>query len=343
VNLSDLGREKAPKQATTFWAISALPQWIDDFLADEPSPPGPDGRPGRVMGSLFWAEIRPQRPGTADPFHHPRWGAIPAGRMPLRRGGRQKPRRSGFRFREPSEMPGAGLELLQGKASKLGVDRARKADPATTACPKPRLASGPRVWSGWHPPPALDVSDGLIADLGHIAESVGRPYRSSMRPACAPVGGTGESSGGRGNACGAARRDLPAMITSWPFTAPPRGASGCRGCPRGAGGCRGHRNRTRSEGRCGGRFDRWGPGRGDRRGPSRIHPLLTPLPVRKALGSSLAVSPHEKPIRYMETGSPGGLSLMVSPVERAAGAEPPRLRTKPVTNVELPGIPLPPC
>ena len=64
----------------------------------------------------------------------------------------------------------AGLALLQGSRSKLRP-AARAALIARYRVPEPRVALGPRLIG--LASASLDVSDGLIADLGHIAEVSG--------------------------------------------------------------------------------------------------------------------------------------------------------------------------
>jgi thiamine-monophosphate kinase len=94
-------------------------------------------------------------------------GSIPAGRM-LRRAG-ARPGDVVFVSGTIGDA-GAGLEVLQGKTSALSAD-ARKYLIQRYRLPEPRLALG-RALVGIASA-ALDVSDGLIADLGHIAEVSG--------------------------------------------------------------------------------------------------------------------------------------------------------------------------
>jgi thiamine-monophosphate kinase len=94
-------------------------------------------------------------------------GSIPAGHM-LRRAG-AKPGDLVFVSGTIGDA-GAGLEMLQDKTSKLSAE-ARENLIRRYRLPEPRLALG-RALIGVASA-ALDVSDGLIADLGHIAEVSG--------------------------------------------------------------------------------------------------------------------------------------------------------------------------
>ena len=94
-------------------------------------------------------------------------GSIPVGRMMRRKGA--KPGDLVFVSGTIGDA-GAGLEMLQSTASKLSAE-AREKLIRRYRLPEPRLALG-RGLIGIASA-ALDVSDGLIADLGHIAEVSG--------------------------------------------------------------------------------------------------------------------------------------------------------------------------
>jgi thiamine-monophosphate kinase len=86
---------------------------------------------------------------------------------------------------------GAGLAVLKGEGKKLrSTDRARLI--ARYRVPDPRVKLGPRLIGVASA--SLDVSDGLIADLGHIAEVSGvrivvEAERVPLSPACAALWG----------------------------------------------------------------------------------------------------------------------------------------------------------
>lgn len=65
-----------------------------------------------------------------------------------------------------------GLKVLQGELQTLSKDH-RDALAARYRLPRPRLALGRRLLESGLASAALDVSDGLVADLGHIAEESG--------------------------------------------------------------------------------------------------------------------------------------------------------------------------
>jgi thiamine-monophosphate kinase len=88
---------------------------------------------------------------------------------------------------------GAGLAILKGEGKKLGAaDRAALI--ARYRLPEPRVSLGPRLIG--LASASLDISDGLIADLNHIAE-VSRvriaidAERVPLSPACAALWGKG--------------------------------------------------------------------------------------------------------------------------------------------------------
>jgi len=62
-----------------------------------------------------------------------------------------------------------GLKVLKGELFELGADH-RNALQNRYQLPQPRVALGPALLAGGKVTAALDVSDGLIADAGHIAE-----------------------------------------------------------------------------------------------------------------------------------------------------------------------------
>lgn len=100
-------------------------------------------------------------------------GSVPSGRC-LRR---STARAGDLLFVSGSIGDGAlGLAVLRGELSGLSPEHA--ADLADRyRLPRPRLALGQRLLAGGLASAALDVSDGLVADLGHIAETSGLAAR----------------------------------------------------------------------------------------------------------------------------------------------------------------------
>jgi len=162
VNLSDLAAKGA--QARNYLLTLCLPNWIDNaWLTDFAA--GLEDDQARYGVSLLGGDTT-STPGPLT-LSITALGSVPLGRM-LRRTG-AKPGDLVFVSGTIGDA-GAGLELLQGKGSGLPAD-AREYLIQRYRVPEPRLALG-RGLIGVASS-ALDVSDGLIADLGHIAEVSG--------------------------------------------------------------------------------------------------------------------------------------------------------------------------
>jgi thiamine-monophosphate kinase len=162
VNLSDLAAKGA--QARHYLLALSLPGGIDDdWLTDFAA--GLEQDQTRYGVTLLGGDTT-STPGPLT-LSITALGTIPAGRM-LRRAG-AKPGDLVFVSGTIGDA-GAGLEILQGKASELSAG-SRENLIRRYRLPEPRLALG-RGLIGIASA-ALDVSDGLIADLGHIAEVSG--------------------------------------------------------------------------------------------------------------------------------------------------------------------------
>ena len=162
VNLSDLAAKGA--HASHYLLALSLPNWIDDaWLTNFAAGLAEDQT--RYGVTLLGGDTT-STPGPLT-LSITALGSIPAGRM-LRRAGAK----AGDLVFVSGTIgdAGAGLDILQGKASNLSSDR-RERLVQRYRLPEPRLALG-RALVGVASA-ALDVSDGLIADLGHIAEASG--------------------------------------------------------------------------------------------------------------------------------------------------------------------------
>ena len=162
VNLSDLAAKGA--QANNYLLALSLPGWIDDSWLERFAA-GLAEDQTRYGVTLLGGDTT-STPGPLT-LSITALGSIPAGRM-LRRSG-AKPGDLVFVSGTIGDA-GAGLEMLEGKASKLSAEM-RENLIRRYRLPEPRLALG-RGLIGIASA-ALDVSDGLIADLGHIAEVSG--------------------------------------------------------------------------------------------------------------------------------------------------------------------------
>ncbi len=162
VNLSDLAAKGA--QASHYLLALSLPEWVGDaWLTDFAAGLAEDQR--RYGVTLLGGDTT-ATPGPLT-LSITALGSIPKGRM-LRRAG-AKPGDLVFVSGTIGDA-GAGLEMLQAKTSGLPAV-AREYLIQRYRLPEPRLALG-RALVGIASA-ALDVSDGLIADLGHIAEVSG--------------------------------------------------------------------------------------------------------------------------------------------------------------------------
>jgi thiamine-monophosphate kinase len=162
VNLSDLAAKGA--SATHYLLALSLPGWIDDSWL-ESFAAGLAEDQARYGVTLLGGDTT-STPGPLT-LSITALGNIPAGRTLLRAGA--KPGDLVFVSGTIGDA-GAGLDILQGKTSGLPA-AAREYLIQRYRLPEPRLALG-RGLIGIASA-ALDVSDGLIADLGHIAEVSG--------------------------------------------------------------------------------------------------------------------------------------------------------------------------
>lgn len=182
VNLSDLaakGAEPLGYLLTTAWTTELEEDWIAAFargLAEDQSAYGCPLLGGDTVST----------PGPIC-FSLAAVGHAPAGGM-LRRAGA---RPGDLVFVSGTIGDGAfGLRALRGELPQLSAaDRAYLAD--RYRLPQPRVALGPRLVG--LATAALDVSDGLMADLGHIAETsavaaIVEVARVPLSPAAAAVG-----------------------------------------------------------------------------------------------------------------------------------------------------------
>ena len=162
VNLSDLAAKGA--SARHYLLALSLPGWVaDSWLTDFAAGLAEDQ--ARYGVTLLGGDTT-STPGPLT-LCVTALGSIPTGRM-LRRAG-AKPGDLVFVSGTIGDA-GAGLDMLQGKAFKLSAD-AREKLIQRYRLPEPRLSLGAGLVG--IASAALDVSDGLIADLGHIADVSG--------------------------------------------------------------------------------------------------------------------------------------------------------------------------
>jgi thiamine-monophosphate kinase len=159
VNLSDLAAKGATPEA--YLLALSLPDWVDDrwltlFAAGL-------GQDQELFGVHLLGGDTTAIPGPLT-LSITAFGTVEVGRM-IRRAGAQ-----------PGDLvfvtgtigdAGAGLTVLKGEGAALSASD-REALVARYRLPEPRVAFGPRLVG--LASAALDVSDGLIADIGHIAE-----------------------------------------------------------------------------------------------------------------------------------------------------------------------------
>lgn len=159
VNLSDLAAKGATPRA--YLLTAAFPSWIgDEWLESFAAGLKADQK---TFGVTLVGGDTVATPGPLT-LNVAAVGEVPSGKM-LRRAGA-----------EPGDdvwVSGAigdaalGLRLLKGDAWRL-PEKSRNALIARYRVPQPRVALGPQLLAVAHA--CLDVSDGLAADLGHIAE-----------------------------------------------------------------------------------------------------------------------------------------------------------------------------
>ncbi len=162
VNLSDLAAKGATPHS--YLLMLALPDWVDDsWLQGFVS--GLEADQENFGISLIGGDTT-RTPGPlmiAITAH----GIVPSGRV-LRRGGA----RAGDIVFVTGTIgdAGAGLAVLRGEGIGLRKEK-RERLIARYRLPEPRVALGPLLIG--HATAALDVSDGLLADLAHIADVSG--------------------------------------------------------------------------------------------------------------------------------------------------------------------------
>ena len=166
VNLSDLAAKGAVPKGyllVTAWADDTTFDWIKRFAAGL-------GGDQKRYGVSLWGGDTVKTPGPLT-LSLTAIGEVPIGGMILRGGARP-----GDDIYVTGTLGDAalGLEVLKGRLSGLGhedadwlVRRYRE--------PEPRCSLGPRLRGLVHA--GLDVSDGLLADLGHICETSGTGAR----------------------------------------------------------------------------------------------------------------------------------------------------------------------
>ena len=162
INLSDLAAKGARPLGyllTAAWTAELPEDWIAAFA-------GGLGEDQKAFGCPLLGGDTVSTPGPLC-FSLTAIGCVPAGRM-LRRSGAEP---GDLVFVSGAIGDGAlGLRAIRGELPRLaGADRAYLAE--RYRLPQPRLALGPRLIGLAHA--AMDVSDGLVADLGHIAETSG--------------------------------------------------------------------------------------------------------------------------------------------------------------------------
>jgi thiamine-monophosphate kinase len=159
VNLSDL----AAKSAKPFGYLLALslPKWVEDGWLERFA--GGLQQDQQCYGVDLLGGDTTSTPGPLT-ISITAFGRVPAGRM-LRRGG-AKPGDAVFVSGTIGDA-GAGLAILGGAGAELD-EAIRQRLVGRYRIPEPRTKLGPLLLDT--ATAALDVSDGLLADLGHIAE-----------------------------------------------------------------------------------------------------------------------------------------------------------------------------
>src|SRR5262245_39161326 len=159
VNLSDLAAKGATPR-NYFLGLSLSP-WIgDDWLAEFAEGLADDQK--RFSVSLSGGDTT-ATPGPLT-LSITALGTVPTGKMIRRKGAR--PRDAVFVTGSIGDA-GAGLAVLKGEGVGLS-DLSRAALISRYQLPEPRVALGPQLLG--LASAALDVSDGLLADLGHVAK-----------------------------------------------------------------------------------------------------------------------------------------------------------------------------
>ncbi len=185
VNLSDLAAKGA--KAQTYLLALSLASWADNDWLNRFSSGLADDQ-NRFGVTLIGGDTT-ATPGPLT-LSITAFGIIEAGRMLRRLGAR--PRDIVFVSGTVGDA-GAGLAVLKGEGTGLS-DFVRSALVSRYQLPEPRLSLGRRLVG--LASAALDVSDGLLADLGHIAEVSGVKItvdaaRLPLSPATRAFWGTG--------------------------------------------------------------------------------------------------------------------------------------------------------
>ena len=188
VNLSDLAAKGATPKSY-FLGLSLAP-WIgDDWLAEFAEGLADDQK--RFSVTLSGGDTT-ATPGPLT-LSITAVGTVPAGRMIRRKGAR--PRDAVFVTGSIGDA-GAGLAVLKGEGVDL-PDLARAALISRYQLPEPRVVLGPLLLGVASA--ALDVSDGLLADLGHVAKL--SEVRITIDAAKIPVSAPTHTLWGRGEDC----------------------------------------------------------------------------------------------------------------------------------------------
>ncbi|PKQ06318.1 MAG: thiamine-phosphate kinase [Alphaproteobacteria bacterium HGW-Alphaproteobacteria-11] len=166
VNLSDLAAKGATPRGyllVTAWRDGTPLAWMRDFAhglaADQ-----------KIFGIQLWGGDTVRTPGPAS-FTLTAIGEVPAGQM-LRRGGASAG--DGLYVTGTLGDAALGLMVLQGGLEGLGAAHRDDLE-GRYRLPEPRVAAGMRLHG--IASAALDVSDGLMADLGHLCAVSGAGAR----------------------------------------------------------------------------------------------------------------------------------------------------------------------
>ncbi len=168
VSLSDLAAKGAVPRGyllTTAWAGTTPYEWMRDFAAGL-------ARDQQSFGIVLWGGDTVSTTGPVS-FSLTAIGEVPEGRM-IRRGGA----RPGDALFLTGGLGDAalGLAVAQGRLAAEQGDKAALI--ARYRLPEPRVNVGPQLMGIAHA--ALDVSDGLMADLGHLCAVSGTGARVEM-------------------------------------------------------------------------------------------------------------------------------------------------------------------
>lgn len=161
VNLSDLAAKGATPRGyllTTAWRQDTKLEWISDFAAGLAADQ-------RSFGVALWGGDTVSSPGPLT-FSLTAIGEAPAGRM-LRRAGAKAG--DALFLTGTAGDAALGLDVAQGRLTVPEEDRAALV--ARYRLPEPRVGLGPHLIGVAHA--ALDVSDGLMADLAHLCDVSG--------------------------------------------------------------------------------------------------------------------------------------------------------------------------